>query len=57
MDKLRAGEPVMVIDLRQPLDIETQPYTIPGALRMAVEELEQRHEEIPRDRDVVLYCS
>ena len=33
-------------------------YTfVPGALRMTAELLEQRHAEIPRDRDVVLYCS
>ena len=24
---------------------------------MAVEELENRHHEIPRDRDVILYCA
>jgi membrane protein DedA with SNARE-associated domain len=57
MDRLNAGEEVMIVDLRQPLDIETRPYVIPGALRMAVEELEERHQEIPRDRDIVLYCS
>ncbi len=57
MDRLRVGDDVMIVDLRQPLDIKTQPYMIPGALRMGVEELEQRHQEIPRDRDIVLYCS
>lgn len=57
MDRLNAGDEVMIVDLRQPIDIETQPYMIPGALRIAVEELEQRHQEIPRDRDIVLYCS
>jgi membrane protein DedA with SNARE-associated domain len=57
MEKLAAGSDLMIIDLRQPLDIETQPYMIPGALHMAVEELERRHGEIPRDRDIVLYCS
>lgn len=57
MEKLAAGSDMMIVDLRQPLDIETQPYMIPGALRMAVEELENRHREIPRDRDIVLYCS
>lgn len=57
MNRLNAGDEVMIVDLRQPLDIETQPYMIPGALRMAVEELEERHQEIPRDRDIVLYCS
>jgi hypothetical protein len=48
---------VMIVDLRQPLDVEALPYIIPGALRMAPEELEKRHQEIPRDRDIVLYCS
>jgi rhodanese-related sulfurtransferase len=47
----------MIVDLRRPLDVEALPYRIPGALRMAMEELEKRHQEIPRDRDIVLYCS
>ena len=51
------GCEVAIIDLRQALDVEADPYTIPGAMRMAVEELEQRHHEIPRDRDVVLFCA
>jgi len=51
------GCEVAIIDLRQALDVEADPYTIPGAVRMAVEELEQRHHEIPRDRDVVLFCA
>lgn len=57
MDRLNAGDPVMIVDLRQPIDIETQPYMIPGALCIAVEELEARHQEIPRDRDIIVYCS
>jgi len=57
MDKLRAGETISIVDLRQPMDIEAFPQMIPGALRIAMEEIEERHAEIPRDRDVVLYCS
>jgi membrane protein DedA with SNARE-associated domain len=57
MDKLTAGETISILDLRQPMDIEAFPKMIPGALRMAMEEIEDRHGEIPRDRDVVLYCS
>jgi len=57
MDKLTAGENISIVDLRQPMDIETFPQMIPGALRIAMEEIEERHGEIPRDRDVVLYCS
>lgn len=57
MDKLTAGENISIVDLRQPFDIEAFPQMIPGALRIAMEEIEARHGEIPRDRDVVLYCS
>jgi membrane protein DedA with SNARE-associated domain len=57
MDKLTAGDEISIVDLRQPIDVEAFPQTIPGALRMAMEEIENRHGEIPRDRDVVLYCS
>ena len=57
MDKLTAGENISIVDLRQPMDIEAFPQMIPGALRIAMEEIEDRHGEIPRDRNVVLYCS
>lgn len=30
---------------------------IPGAVHMSPEELERRSPEIPRDRDVILYCT
>jgi membrane protein DedA with SNARE-associated domain/rhodanese-related sulfurtransferase len=54
---LDAGHEPVVVDLRQPLDRQANPYSIPGALWMAVEDLEQRHHEIPRDRDVILFCA
>jgi membrane protein DedA with SNARE-associated domain len=47
----------LVIDLRAALDVAAAPYVIPGALHIAAEELERRHGEIPRDRDVIVYCS
>jgi membrane protein DedA with SNARE-associated domain/rhodanese-related sulfurtransferase len=52
-----AGNEVMIVDLRRPSDLAADPYTIPGSLQIAVEELENRHHEIPRDRDVILYCA
>jgi membrane protein DedA with SNARE-associated domain len=54
---LDSGNPVLVIDLRSELDVAAAPCVIPGALRIAVEELERRHHAIPRDRDVIVYCS
>ena len=55
--ELTAGETISIMDLRQPMNIEAFPQMIPGALRIAMEEIEERHGEISRDRDVVLYCS
>ncbi len=55
--KLDAGEDMMIVDLRHSMDFEAEPHVIPGAIRLAVEELEGRHNEIPRDRDVILYCT
>ena len=51
------GHELLVADLRGALDHEADPYTIRGALRMTAEELEQRHHEIPRDQDVILFCA
>ncbi len=55
--KLDTGEDLVIVDLRHSIDFEAEPVTIPGALQLTPEELEQRHQEIPRDRDVILYCT
>jgi membrane protein DedA with SNARE-associated domain/rhodanese-related sulfurtransferase len=46
-----------IVDLRHPLDVMTDPLVLPGALRLGPDELKQRKEMIPHDRDVVLYCT
>ena len=55
--KITADEKLVVVDLRGLVEFEADPATVTGAIRMLPEEIEQRHEEIPRDRDVVLYCT
>ena len=55
--RMDGGEPLMVVDLRHPRDFEAQPITIPGALRLSSADLAVRHVEIPRDREVILYCT
>ena len=57
-DAERAGkEPPFIVDLRHPLDVLSDPLVLPHALRIGPDELKQRHEMIPRDRDIVLYCT
>jgi membrane protein DedA with SNARE-associated domain/rhodanese-related sulfurtransferase len=55
--QLDAGEPVFIVDLRHPLEILPDPFTLPGALHLSPEALTSRHVEIPRDRDIVLFCT
>jgi membrane protein DedA with SNARE-associated domain len=55
--RLSAGERVAIVDLRHAVEFQADPRRLPGALRFDVKELEARHNEIPRDREVVLYCT
>jgi membrane protein DedA with SNARE-associated domain len=55
--RLDEGEEVVIVDLRGSLDFAADPKRLPGALRLSAEELQARHEEIPRGREVVLYCT
>jgi hypothetical protein len=55
--RLDAGENLFIIDLRDTLEFEAEPETIPGAFRMGVEALEQFSDSLPRDREVVLFCT
>ena len=55
--KQDAGEQVVIIDLRPGPELDLDPLLIPGAIHLGMEEVELRHHEIPRDRDVIVYCS
>ncbi len=55
--KLEAGERPVIIDLRHPLDVLTDPRTLPGAIQISPEELENRNREINRDGEIVLFCT
>lgn len=54
---LDAGDEVLIVDLRDALDFDSHPHLILNAVRIPPDELEARHEELPRDRDLILYCT
>jgi membrane protein DedA with SNARE-associated domain/rhodanese-related sulfurtransferase len=54
-EKLTAGEAPVFIDLR-PHGARQAVPGIPGSLPLSVEEVMAGHRELPRDRDVILYC-
>jgi rhodanese-related sulfurtransferase len=55
--QLDAGEKAYIVDLRHPLELLADPFTLPGALHFSPDALAARHQEIPRDRDIVLFCT
>ena len=50
------GADMVIVDMRNPSEI-AETHKVPGAIQMRGSELELRHHEIARDRDVILYCS
>ena len=54
-ERLSAGEELFIVDLRSGYDEETA--LIPGAVRLSPDELTARGLEIPRDREIILFCS
>jgi membrane protein DedA with SNARE-associated domain len=55
--RLDAGEALLILDMRDALEFEIEPYTLPGAFQLPIEQLDEKHHEIPRDRDIILYCT
>ena len=54
-DMLDRGSQVTIVDVRSNLGRDDDLF--PGALRIPAEELPTRHQEIPRDREIVLFCT
>lgn len=54
---LDRDQPVYIVDLRHPLDYLPDPRTLPGAVLLSPDSLVQHSSDIPRDRDVVLFCT
>jgi rhodanese-related sulfurtransferase len=52
-----AGKRPFIVDLRHPLDYLPDPRVLPGAVRIGPADLQAHKEVIPRDRDVILYCT
>jgi len=51
------SEDPVIFDLRHADQIASDGARIPGAQAIRLDELDARHEEIPRDREIILYCT
>src|SRR5580658_1755148 len=53
---LDAGESPFILDIRSVIELEQDPGIIRGAIHVAMEDLDKRHHEFPRDREIIVYC-
>jgi rhodanese-related sulfurtransferase len=56
-DLLELKKDIVVLDVRQPLDLLAHSEIIPGARRIPPKEVMEQAGLIPMDRDSVLYCT
>jgi membrane protein DedA with SNARE-associated domain/rhodanese-related sulfurtransferase len=55
--RMDAQENLVIVDLRHEVEFDAEPQTICGAVHMDPADLDEAVEVIPRDREIVLFCS
>jgi rhodanese-related sulfurtransferase len=55
-ERIEKEKNILVLDVRRDADYEADREMIPGAVRHNPEQVEQWAQEIPKDKDVVVYC-
>jgi rhodanese-related sulfurtransferase len=54
---MQAGAEPIIVDVRSPTARALEPRRIPGALHVTLEEIAKHMKDLPRDREIVLYCA
>lgn len=57
LHSLIEAKQILVFDIRQPLDLLAYSEIIPGSVRIPPKEVLENPSLIPRDEDVVVYCT
>ena len=55
--KMDSGGDLLIVDVRSDLEMESEPFTLPGAFHVPLEQIEKNLQAFPADRDIVLYCT
>ena len=56
-DLIDRGQPIMFIDSRNPIAWGSSKVTLPGAVRIPIDDVEKHLQELPRDRRLIVYCT
>jgi len=54
---LASNQDVLLFDVRLPLDLLADSEIIPGAVRLSPKEVRENPSLIPKDKDLVVYCT
>jgi membrane protein DedA with SNARE-associated domain/rhodanese-related sulfurtransferase len=54
---IEAGAAPVIIDVRSVTARELEPRRIPGALNVSLQDVAHHLKDLPRDRDIILYCT
>ena len=54
---LDRGEPILFLDVRSPSSWDASDRQMPGAIRLPLSEVQAHADELPRDREIVAYCT
>jgi rhodanese-related sulfurtransferase len=56
-DLMRAKKDVAIIDVRRQSDFDADKEMIPGAIRRDPEKVTEWAQELPKDREIIIYCA
>jgi RND family efflux transporter MFP subunit len=55
--KQESGEELLILDLRARTELELDPSLIRGARHLTMDQIETQQNALPRDREIIVYCS
>lgn len=56
-ERIQRKDDFHIIDLRHDYDFKALPHLLPGAIRVSMESIDRHNSNIPKDSDIILYCS
>ncbi len=56
-DLVQSGKTPVIVDVRSPTAVLLDPRVIPGALHVPLHDVEKHVRDLPRDRDIIAYCT
>ena len=56
-DLIESGAEPLIIDVRSPTARALEPHWIPGALHISLPDMGVHLKDLPRERDIILYCT